>query len=49
VDAHESELRQLGDDLVGEAVLPVELLGHGRDALAGEVAHGPAQELLLFR
>ena len=48
-DSQEPELRQLGDELVGEAVLAVELLGHGSDALLGELAHRPPQELVLVR
>ena len=48
-DAHEPQLGQLGDDLVGEAVLAVELLRHRRDPLLGERAHGLAQELVLGR
>ena len=39
-DAHPPELAHLGHDLVGEALLPVELLGRGRDLLHGEVADG---------
>ena len=34
------ELAHLGHDLVGEALLAVELLGRGRDLLHGEVADG---------
>ena len=48
-DAHEAELGQLGDDLVREAVLAVELLCDGRDPLLGERADGVAQELVLVR
>ena len=36
-DAHEPELAELADDLVGEALLAVELLRDGRDLVAGEV------------
>ena len=39
-DAHEPELGQLRDEVVGEAVLAVELLGDRRDPLLGELAHG---------
>ena len=39
-DPHQPELAHLGHDLVGEALLAVELLGHGRDLLLGEVADG---------
>ena len=39
-DAHQAELGQLRDELVGEAVLAVELLGDGRDSLLGELADG---------
>ena len=46
--SHQAELRELGDELVREAVLPVELLGHRRDLLLGEVADRAPDELLLF-
>ena len=46
---HEPELRELGDELVGEAALEVELGGDGRDALPRERSHGVADELLLGR
>ena len=39
-DPHPPELAHLGHDLVGEALLAVELLGHRRDLLHGEVADG---------
>ncbi len=35
------------DELVGEPVLAVELLGDRRDAFDREVAHGAAQQLVL--
>ena len=45
--AHEAELGQLGDELVREATLAVELLGDRRDSPLGEVANGRADELVL--
>ena len=45
---HQPELGQLGDELVREAVLAVELLRDGRDLLLGEVADRAPDELLLF-
>ena len=47
-EAHEAEPRELLDELVGEAVLAVELLGDGRHALLRELAHGAPDELVLF-
>ena len=41
-------LGQLGDELVREAVLAVELLRDGRDLLLGEVPDRASDELLLF-
>ena len=46
-DAHQPERGELLDEVVGEAVLAVELLGDGRDSLDGEVAHRPPDELVL--
>ena len=46
-DPHQPELAQLGDELVGERLRPVELLGHRRDLVAGELADGVAQQALL--
>ena len=46
--AHQPELRQLGDELVGEARLAVELLGDRRDPFERELAHRAADELLLL-
>jgi hypothetical protein len=46
-EPHQAELGQLRDELVGKARLAVELLGHGRDAVARELPHGVADELLL--
>ena len=46
-DAHQPELGHLGDELVGEAVLAVELLGDRRDLLVGERADGVADQLVL--
>ena len=47
--AHEPEPRQLLHELVGKAVLAVELLGDRRDALLGELANGAPDELVLVR
>ena len=47
--AHQPELGQLGDEVVGEAVLAVELLGDRGDLLLGEVADRAPDELLLLR
>ena len=44
---HQPELGQLGHQLVGEAVLAVELLRDRRDLLLGELADGVADELVL--
>ena len=46
-DSHQAELAHLLDELVGEELLAVELLGDRRDLLAGEVADGVAQQPLL--
>ena len=46
--AHQPELGELLDELVGEAVLAVELLGDGRDLLLGELPDRAADELVLF-
>ncbi len=46
-DPHQPELAELGDDLVGEGLGPVELLGHRRDLAAGEVADRVANQALL--
>ena len=46
-DAHQPELAHLRDELVGEGLGAVELLGDRRDLLAGEVADGVAQQPLL--
>ena len=48
-DAHQAELGQLRDQLVGEPRFAVELFGDRRDTLDGERAHGVAQELVLGR
>ena len=45
---HQAELGELRDELVGEALLAVELGRDRRHALARERAHGVADELLLF-
>ena len=46
-DAHQPELGHLGDELVREAVLAVELLGDRRDLLERERAHRVADQLVL--
>jgi hypothetical protein len=46
-DAHEPELAELRDDLVREALLAIELLGHRRDLVAGEVADGLLDEAVV--
>ena len=46
--AHEAEPGELLDELVGKAVLAVELLGDGRDPLLCELADGAPDELVLF-
>src|SRR5690606_12967535 len=43
------ELAQPRDDLVREALLAIELLGHGRDLLLGEVADRAADQVVLGR
>ena len=48
-DPHQAELGQLGDELVREAALAVELLREGRDALARELATVVAHQLVLGR
>ncbi len=47
--AHQPELAQFRDELVGEARLAVELLGDRSDPLASELPDGVADELLLLR
>ena len=47
--AHQPQLGELGDELVREAVLAVELLGDRRDLRLGELADGAADQLLLVR
>ena len=44
---HQPELGELGDELVREALLAVELLGDRRDLLEREPAHGIAEQLVL--
>ena len=46
-DPHQPELAHLRDDLVGEALRPIQLLGHRPDLVAGEVPHGVPQQPLL--
>ena len=45
--AHEAELGELGDEVVGKATTLVQLRRDGLDALPGERADGIADELLL--
>jgi hypothetical protein len=45
---HKTEPRELGDEVVREAVLAIELLGDRRDLLLREVPDRAADELLLF-
>ena len=45
---HQAELAEVGNDLVRETRLAVELLRDGRDLLARELAHRVADELLLL-
>jgi hypothetical protein len=45
--AHQAELGELRDQVVGKTRLAVELLGHWCDALLREVAHGLPDELVL--
>jgi hypothetical protein len=46
---HQPELGQLGDEVVGEPVLPVELSCDRSDPRLRELAHGLTDELLLRR
>jgi hypothetical protein len=46
-DAHQAQVAELGDDLVREALLAIELLRHRPDLLLGEVADGAADQLML--
>ena len=46
-DPHQAEVAELGDDLVREALLAVELLGDRRDLALGEVAHGAPDQLVV--
>jgi len=39
-DAHQVELAEPADDVVGKGVCAIELLGHRRDLLFREVANG---------
>jgi hypothetical protein len=48
-DAHEPELGERLDDLVGKAMLPVELLRDGCDPLLGEVPNRLPQQLVVVR
>jgi hypothetical protein len=44
-DAHPAQLRHLGHDLVREALVAVEILGHRGDLALCEIAHSALQEL----
>jgi hypothetical protein len=46
---HQAELGELGDELVRETVLTIELGRDGRDPRLRELAHGVSDELLLLR
>ena len=46
-DAHQAELRKAGDDLVGKAVLAIELGGYRGELTLGKLPHRAAQELVL--
>ena len=46
-DPHQAQLAELRDELVGEALLAVQLGGDGRHLLAREVAHRVPQQPLL--
>jgi len=48
-DAHEPELGERLDDVIGKAVLAVELLRHRRDPLLGEVANRLPEQLVVVR
>ncbi len=48
-NAHQPELGELGDEVVREAALPVELLGDRRDSIACERADRVADQLVLGR
>ena len=47
--AHETQLGELGDELVRETAFEIELRGHGCDAFPRERPHGLANQLLLGR
>ena len=46
-DPHQVQLAELRDDLVGERLRPVELLGDRRDLALGELAHGAPDQLVV--
>ena len=48
-DPHQIERAETLDDLVGELLRAVELLGDRRDLLLGELAHGLAQQPVVVR
>ena len=48
-DAHQPEVAELAHDLVGERLRAVQLLGDRRHLGRGEVAHRPAQQLVIIR
>ena len=47
-DAHEAELPELGDRLIGEDFGAVELSGDRRNLLASELTHSVAEQTLLI-
>ena len=48
-DAHQVQLAQLGDQVVGDRLGPIQLLGHRRHLALGEVADGAADQLVVVR
>jgi hypothetical protein len=46
-NAHQPQLAQPAHDLVRERLRAVELLGHRRDLLAGELAHRPLDQAVI--
>ena len=48
-DPHQVQRAELADDLVGEGLRAVELLGDRRDLALGELADGAADQLVIGR
>jgi hypothetical protein len=46
-DPHPAELAHPRDQVVGEGLRPVELLGHRRDLLVGELANGLLEQAVV--